>query len=157
MSMSIINQQLLLTQQKRNRSWGKIIYQLKKQLDAWAKLELASYGHHHFKTAHLPFIMNINVEGITNNELAKIVGISKQGMSKVVKELQQLSYITLLVDKKDKRSAHIFLTPKGKKFVLRARQRIAALEVAYQKEIGKKNFEQLKDSLLKIVLYNQSQ
>ncbi len=147
---------LVNSENRRLRSWGKILFQLKRQFDNWAIHELNSFGYNDFKMGHMPFIMNINPEGITNNELAKIARVTKQAMSKVVKELNEFGYINVKVDLNDKRSAIIFLTDKGKKFVVVARQKVFELEERYEKLLGKKEFELLKDMLLRIAAYNDN-
>ncbi len=135
-------------------SIGKLISHLKRHFDAWALAEFAENGYEDFKMGYMPLIMNIHPEGITNNELAKKARVTKQAMSKVVKELAEADYITTEAHEQDKRSSIIFLTPKGKKLVLAARERVLDLEKEYEKVLGKKELLLFKEMLQKLITYH---
>ena len=102
--MKELDARLLESQKKKERNWGKILFHLKRQFDAWAVMELGKFGYDDFKMSYMPLLMNIHPEGITNNELAKKANVTKQAMSKVVKELVQSGYIKTETDGSDKRS-----------------------------------------------------
>jgi DNA-binding MarR family transcriptional regulator len=137
------------------RSWGKVLSYLRRQFEAWATEELSSHGYSDFSMAHMPLIMNIRPEGTNNNELAAIAKISKQAMSKVVKDLLKKGYIETKTDAADKRSIIILLTDKGKRFVIKARYCVQDLTVEYQNLLGKKEYEHMIDNLMKIMEYNE--
>ena len=143
------------TEYVKARNWGKIILILRRQFEAWAIKELSNQGYADFAMAHMPLIMNIKPEGTNNNELAAIARISKQAMSKVVKDLLEKGYIKTKVDTTDKRSTIILLTDKGKRFVIKARSCVQDVMLEYQNLLGKKEYEHLIDNLLKIVEYNE--
>jgi DNA-binding MarR family transcriptional regulator len=154
MNRKELDKHLLETQGRKERSWGKILSHLKRQFDAWAVAELLKHGFDGFKMAYMPLLMNIHPDGITNNELAKKARVTKQAMSKVVKELVELGYIGTKANGTDKRSSIIFLTGKGKRLVLSARTRVFEIEKEYESLLGKKKFEELKESLIKIIQYH---
>jgi len=110
-------------------------------------------GYPDMKIMYMPLLMNIYAEGITNNELAKRARVTKQAMSKIVKELIDLGFIDSRQDTIDKRSSIITLTTKGKKLVINARQRVAEKEAEYAKLVGDKKFEDLKEILIKLIQY----
>ncbi|MFL5787755.1 MAG: MarR family winged helix-turn-helix transcriptional regulator [Flavisolibacter sp.] len=149
-----LDKRLLESQSKKEKSWGKILAQLKRQFDAWAINELTEKGYGGFKLGYMPLLMNIHPEGITNNELAKKARVSKQAMSKVVKELVRHGYIKTEILGSDKRSSIIYLTVKGKKLVLSARDRVSLIEKEYEQLLGKARFQELKELLLKIIHYH---
>ncbi len=154
MNKQELNQQFIETQSMKVRSWGKIISILKRQFDSWASEEFFKAGHEHMKMWYMPLIMNIGPDGITNNELAKKALMTKQAMSKIVKELLQLGYIETQPSKDDKRCSNILLTSKGKKFAIDCRFKMCSLETHYQELIGKEKVEELKNVLLRIIEYN---
>lgn len=154
MNMKELDKQLLEFHQGKEQSWGKILAHLKRLFDAWAITELVKKGYEGFKMAYMPLLMNIHPEGITNNELAKKARVTKQAMSKVVKELLEYGYIKTAVHGTDKRSSIIFLTAKGKKLVVSARTRLSELEKEYEQLLGKNNFLQLKQQLMNIIHYH---
>lgn len=135
-------------------SWGKLINHAKRQFDQWVTEELIRHGHDDFKLAHMPFIMNIDPEGTNNNDLAARARVTKQAMSKVAKELQELGYIESTSDPKDKRSTIFILTERGKRFVLKARQCVQQLMDEYRGVVGKNRFDSLVQTMLEIIEYN---
>lgn len=150
-----LDKKLKDTEYIKKKSWGKIIHNLKRQFDQWALLELTSHMRSDFKLAHMPFIMNIAPEGINNNELAKRARVTKQAMSKVAKELQELGYIQSSEDAGDKRVTIFTLTERGKKFVLEARLCVNDLMNEYRALVGKNKFDATLDTLLQILEYNE--
>jgi len=102
----------------------------------------------------MPVIMNIDLNGTNNNDLAKRSKVSKQAMSKVVKELQQSGYISSKTDTNDKRSVIFTLTKKGKDFIMCARACVNEIMSEYRKEFGKKNYDDLLYKLVSIIEYN---
>ena len=143
------------TEQIKARSWGKVLSYLRRQFEAWTTKELLNHGYSDFTMAHMPLIMNIKPEGTNNNELARIAKISKQAMSKVVKDLLEKGYIRTKTDPSDKRSTIISLTDKGKYFIIKARYCVQKLTTDYQYLLGKKEYDHLIDNLLKIIEYNE--
>ena len=154
MTQKETDKRLLEFQKEKQQSIGKLISHLKRHFDAWAMTEFCGHGDADFKMGYMP--LNIHPEGITNNELAKKARVTKQAMSKVVKELTEADYIASETDGNDKRSSIIYLTPKGKKLVLSARERVLTLENEYEKVLGKKELAQFKDMLLKLIDYHDS-
>lgn len=156
MKMGDLDKQLAETHEMKERSWGKLLAITKRYFDNWAIGELVAHGYNDFKMGYMPLLANIHPQGITNNELAKKAKVTKQAMSKVVKELVANNYIKTQTNGTDKRSAVIFLTPKGKKLVLAARYRVFELEKEYEQVIGKESLENIKEVLQKIIGYHES-
>lgn len=139
----------------RPRSWPKLIKRLRKQFDDFVEEQLFKEGYTDMKLGYLPLLMNIDPDGITNNELSRRACITKQGMSKIVNDLIELKYIVSEGDDKDKRSSIIRLTDKGKRFIVNSRIRIGILTDEYRDLLGKKNYEHLIDMMMKIMEYNE--
>ena len=134
--------------------WGKILAHLKKQFDQWAVDRLAQRGYKGFKMTYMPVIMNIDPDGTSNNDLALRSKVTKQAMSKVIKELQKSGYISSKTDPTDKRSTIFSLTNKGKNLIACAKESVGELMNEYRKEVGKKNYDDLLQKLISIVEYN---
>ncbi|MFZ6011193.1 MAG: MarR family winged helix-turn-helix transcriptional regulator [Bacteroidota bacterium] len=138
----------------KQHSWGKLVHYLKRQFDQWVMEELLAHGRSDFKLAYLPFIMNIEPEGTNNNDLAKRARVTKQAMSKVAKELQELGYIQSKTDPKDKRSSIFLLTERGKQFVVDGRLCVKDLMEEYRSVVGKAKFDAMIQTMLAIIEYN---
>ncbi len=136
--------------------WGKVLVHLKKQFDQWATDRLTQKGYKDFKIHYMPVIMNIDLNGTNNNDLAVRAKVTKQAMSKVIKELKKLGYISSKTDPKDKRSVIFSLTTKGRSLVIGARESVAELMNEYRKKLGKKNFDDLLKKLVSIIDYNDN-
>jgi DNA-binding MarR family transcriptional regulator len=131
--------------------WGKILHHLRKQFDLWAMDRFASKGYKGFKMTYMPVIMNIDPNGTSNNDLALRAKVTKQAMSKVIKELQNSGYISSKTDPSDKRSTIFKLTAKGQSLITFARESVGALMDEYRGLIGKKNYDGLLAHLVTIV------
>lgn len=156
MKQTETDKRLLEFHRAKHRNIAKLIGHLRRHLDAWAVNEFTEHGYDDFKIGYMPLVMNIHPEGITNNELAKKAKVTKQAMSKVVKELTEADYIRSETHGKDKRSAIIYLTAKGKKLVLIAKDRLACLEKEYEGVLGKRKFVELKEMLTKLVEHHDA-
>jgi DNA-binding MarR family transcriptional regulator len=140
----------------KHRSWGRLISVLKRQFSAWISDILEKNGYEDFKMAYMPLLMNIGPDGITNKALSEKAFISKQAMSKVVKELLEHGYIETEKDYGDKRCANIFLTAKGKKLAITVREKIDDLENEYYSKFGSTKMDEVKDVLLDIINFNNA-
>lgn len=136
-------------------SWAKAVSKLKKNLDAWTTEQLLDNAVNDFKLAYMPLIMNIDTDGVTNTELARRAGITKQGMSQVVQELEEKKYIKIESNPGDKRSSIIRLTEKGKAFVLTSRTCQKNLHTELQKVLGKARFDMVIEAMYEVIDYHE--
>lgn len=137
-----------------SQNWGKALSISKKQFDEWTISQLAAQGYGHFKVSYMPVLVNIGPDGMGNKELAQRARVTKQAMSKVLKELLDYGYISSKPSKEDKRNAIISLTDKGKKLVIASRQCMRQLMDEYRSVFGKKEFDDLLLMLHRMIEYN---
>jgi len=149
-----LDKQLRETEIQKSQNWGKLITISRKQFEEWTINRLCEHGYDNFKIAYMPVLMNVRPEGINNNELAKKARVTKQAMSKVVKELQDMGYIKSKADADDKRNSIFSLTDKGKKMVIECRVAMKDLMDEYREVFGKKEFEHVMNVLQQIIDYN---
>lgn len=74
-------------------------------------------GHLRLKMSFAQVISHISAHGSLINDLAKINGVSKQAISQVVKEVEDLGYIARKQNPDDARSTKLFLTEYGLQLV----------------------------------------
>jgi DNA-binding MarR family transcriptional regulator len=146
-----LDEQLEHYMAQRQRSLIRLIALLKKNMDAQIMEKLQQKGYTNFKLGDLPLIMNIQPEGTINNELAKRAKISKQAMSKVVKNLEAGGYILTRKHENDNRSSIIFLTDNGKQLVISVTESFGEIQDTYTGIIGEQDTETLKGILGKLV------
>jgi DNA-binding MarR family transcriptional regulator len=149
-----IDKELEHLKKVRNRSWAKLVSRLKKQLDYKIDSIIREKGHADFKLGFMPFLMNIDREGITNNDLSKRFAVTKQATSKIISELADRKYVTTQPHGADGRSSIVHLTDKGKRLVVESKHCMERLTDEYKALIGKKEYEHLIDMLEKIANYN---
>lgn len=134
---------------------GRLVNMWKRFFDDWAHEELNKLGYDYFKMAYMPFIMNISESGSTNNEIAIKAKVTKQAMSKVVKELLAFDLIKIQKHETDARAALIFLTQKGKDLIADTKKCVGKLSSEYIDIIGEKNYKVMIESMYKIVKHHE--
>lgn len=93
-------------------------------------------------------------EKITASQLSKKVGYTRQAMHKNIKKLEELGYITLILE--NQKEKIIQLTPKSNELMTRANDFIENVESDLSKLIGKKELVAYKENQLKIYEYLKS-
>lgn len=136
------------------RLFFKVIYVLKRLTDEWGENTISKYLPG-FKMAYIPVFMCIGNEGISNNEVARELKITKMAASKIMKELHALELIYGEKDPLDARSEKIFLTQEGKKLTKKVKDSADHLVEEYRKVTGHQNYENAIDVLLTITRYHE--
>lgn len=132
-------------------NFARVLSHLKKHFDEWCMDNLSREGYPDMKVGYMAFLMNIGSEGITNNELAKKIRVTKQAMSKTSKELHRLNLIVLTPNPDDARSSLITLSDYGLKMVVNARHKVNALTEQYMEVVGQKKYMETLDAMNKMV------
>lgn len=136
------------------KNFFRLIYISKRLTDNWAdhRFENVLEG---FKTAFMPVLMSISDLGISNNEIANELHISKMAASKMVKELLRLELVVREKDINDGRSEILLLTKKGVQFLGEVRKLSAGLIAEYENILGKKKYQEMIESMIKIREYHE--
>jgi DNA-binding MarR family transcriptional regulator len=137
--------------QKRPRNLLRLVSLTKKDMDARLTEKLQEKGYPDFKLGDLALIVNIPPEGTINNDLAKKARISKQAMSKVVKNLETAGYILTRKHETDNRAVVIFLSEKGKQLLITVSESVDEIQEMYVSIIGDKEQEALISTLFKLI------
>ncbi len=137
--------------ENNKHNFGRILSHLKRSFDEWALAHLSKEGYPEVKMGYMPFLMNIDIEGTTNNALAQKLRVSKQAMSKTLKELETLNLIAANPNPNDARSSIIVLTNYGMQMVIHTRKQLDSLTKEYIKVIGKKKYNNMIESLITII------
>jgi DNA-binding MarR family transcriptional regulator len=150
-SRKALEKELEMLSEHQEYNYARVIAHAKKHFEEWSLYNLKEAGYPDIKVGYMSFLMNIGVEGVTNNDLAKRIRVTKQAMSKTVKELQQLDLIEYKTNPSDARSTLITLTLHGLKMVIHSRHKINQLTEKYVKVIGVKKYNETIDALHKII------
>jgi DNA-binding MarR family transcriptional regulator len=89
-------------------------------------------------------------EGSRLTELAERSGLTKQAVSEVIPELEQLGYLTREPDPRDRRAKIIKLTPKGRDACLTGRRLFADIEREWAEQLGEELLANLREAAERI-------
>lgn len=92
----------------------------------------------------LPYI---DLEGTRSTELAKRLGVSKQAVGRVVRELEQDGLLARALDEADGRAFLVTFTESGLEYLMRMHEAIRKVEHDYQREFGAEAIRALKATL----------
>ena len=104
--------------------------------------------------AHNQIWGNVGVDGIRLTELAHKANLSLAACSELVNELQSLGYLERRPDPADGRAKLIFPTPRGRRLLDAAGERVAQLEAEWRAHLPRGEFDrtcQALDRLLSAV------
>lgn len=144
-------------QQDHERVIFKWLYMLKRQTDKMASTRLADLVPGDFNSTYLPYFMNIGEEGISNHDLVHKIMVTKQGVSKTVKELERLELVYTGKSDTDARSIMIYLTASGLDLHRAVCKMADEATAEYIKLIGAKKYDQFIDTLIKLSEYHENE
>lgn len=152
MTNSALDKKFLEMMDRRPRLLIRLLGLVKKDLDIRLTEKMQAAGYGDFKIGDMVLLANILPEGTINNELAKKARITKQAMSKVVKNLVSTGFIYTRKHETDNRATVICLTDKGKELLIDAYGQIEEIQQYYVSIIGEQDAEVLRDILYRLVV-----
>lgn len=135
---------------KRPDNLARLINLFKKDIDQRITERIQERGYKNFKLGDMVLLVHIDPHGTINNDLARKARISKQAMSKVVKNLEAGNYISSRKHDTDNRASLIFLTEKGKEFMINVYETVDEIQAGYEAIIGADALSDLKTILKKL-------
>ncbi len=131
------------------------VSKLKRKLDAQIEAELHWRGYKNFKSSYLPVFIILYKYSSTVVQIAEAYGISKQGISKLTKEMMAEGFLKTLVNKEDRRSTHLLLTAKGKRLAIEIRKILRKLNDNYRSLLGIHKFDSMNDNLVNFLALHE--
>jgi DNA-binding MarR family transcriptional regulator len=95
----------------------------------------------------LPYI---DLEGTRSTELARRLGVSKQAVARVVRELEEDGLLVRSADEADGRAFLVTFTDSGLEYLLRMHEAIRKVERDYEREFGADEIRAVKATLAAI-------
>lgn len=95
----------------------RIIRQITRYLTHEITRRLEKSGHSNLSARHLSVFENLDFEGTNIVNLANRAGLTKQAMSKLVKEVYTEGYVNVEPDKRDSRVVMVSFSEKGMDFL----------------------------------------
>ena len=132
----------------------KLIYNYRRLIDNFGTQNIDILTD--IKPAHIPYFMSIGYQGISNNKLLKEIKVTRQGVSKAVKDLEKQGMIYTRRNESDARSMMIFLTEEGKNLYKVLGEVFGSVTLDYINLLGRKKYDQLIQSLTTIINYHEN-
>ena len=111
---------------------------------------LLERGFDDFDRAYFAVFRYPGPQGARPTDVATQVGISKQALNYLLRELERLGYLEREPHPDDLRSKRIVLTERGIAAVGVIRDAVAEMEAAWEQRLGPKRFAQLRNLLLEL-------
>lgn len=111
---------------------------------------LRERGFDDFDRAYFAVFRYPGPHGARPTDVAAQVGISKQALNYLLRELERLGYLKREPDPDDLRSKRIVLTQRGVAAVGVIRDAVAEMEAAWEQRLGSKRFALLRNLLLEL-------
>ena len=122
--------------------------QLVGRVDLWFKKKLIAAleasGQHGFNTSDILTLANLNCGRTYPSELARRIGVSRQAVYKLLKNLEKKEIVTLETDLERRNSKVIIITPKGELMIRGAVETLQAIETDLRGIISSKSVDQLR-------------
>jgi DNA-binding MarR family transcriptional regulator len=109
-------------------------------VDEQVLLELRKAKLRGLRRGHGYVIQRLVVGPATSSEIAELLGVTQQAVSKAVGELVALGYVRRSVDRGDRRRRRLTLTARGRRAVEISRAARSTLEARFAKQAGARRF-----------------
>ncbi len=111
---------------------------------------LRESGFDDFEPAHFTVFRYPSPDGARPSELAARLGISKQSLSYLLRELERLGYLERRPDPADLRAKRVVVTRRGKAAIAVIRSAVAELEQEWAEQLGARRYAQLRSLLVEL-------
>jgi DNA-binding MarR family transcriptional regulator len=111
---------------------------------------LHEQGFDDLDAAHLNVFQYPGPQGTKPSELASRLRVSKQALNYLLGEMERLDYLERRPDPDDLRAKRVVLTGRGASAISVIREAVAELEREWERQLGRKQFAQLRALLQKL-------
>jgi DNA-binding MarR family transcriptional regulator len=118
--------------------------------DAVRRLEERS-GFAGFRATHATLLHHVSPEGTRSGDIAAALGVSKQAISQLVSELEEMKVVERVPDPTDGRAKLVRFTPAGREGALEGLVVMAELEREISAALGQDEVRSLRDALTRVM------
>ena len=112
---------------------------------------LRERGHRDVRPRHGPVVAFLDQEGVRATDLARLSGLHKQVVGRLVDELEELGVVARTPDPADRRAKLVVPTAKGTALVLDADEIVAGIESRHAQAVGRKTYAAFRDGMRDVV------
>lgn len=124
--------------------FGVLLPRLSDYINARLMMHTESFGHPGLKLSFAHVLSQIGPMGSRVQDIVRVRKISKQAVSNISQELEELGYIHRKYDKENGRQQIIFFTEMGVDLICDSLTSTTLLEEEFTSLLGNKNFQKLK-------------
>jgi DNA-binding MarR family transcriptional regulator len=136
----------------KRQSTLQILFKVARLVDEAAIARVAAkHRYPKLRRSHTSLLPHIALEGTRITDLAQSLGITKQAVSQLVDDLEQLGVLARTTDPDDARARRVVFTERGRQGLLEGLQVLQDLEAELGRHIGKGRMEGLREALLALL------
>ena len=144
-------QEIAAFKANKERLLGRLLNRSYRYMSDLAGDFLKGIGYEDFRIGHIVALVHIELEGTSINKLAAGAGMTKQGMSKLIKELQTGGFVNVAKDQTDARALIVKHTEKGFEALLNWKVCTQHINQKFTEILGETKLELLKDIMVELV------
>jgi DNA-binding MarR family transcriptional regulator len=132
---------------------ARLIRTVERHITNQISRELQIHGYHSLSARHLQVFEHLDTEGVSIIQLAQRAGISKQAMSKMVKEVAHEGFVNVITDDRDNRVQLVNVTQKGAGLIVDIRRETVRRcdELFTNNVVSKEEIEQANNTFTKLL------
>jgi DNA-binding MarR family transcriptional regulator len=129
----------------------QVLFKVARLLDDEALARVAQkQGAIRLRRAHTSLLPHLDLEGTRITDLAERLGVTKQAVSQLVDDLEQLGVLARVADPEDARARRVVFTQRGREGLLEGLLVLRALEDELAQAVGTKHMRALREALLAV-------
>lgn len=135
----------------------RLLHIATRAFDAELTARLRARGYTDIRRSHGAVFANIDDSGTRPSDLAQRAGMTHPSMTELIADLEAKGYVARQPDEGDGRSRVVVLTRHGLRHRREARRIIAEMEREYGERLGRRQMECLRQALLRLAAFANSQ
>jgi DNA-binding MarR family transcriptional regulator len=146
---------LVLAKYRRfnDHNLARLVRTVERHITNQISRELQIHGYTSLSARHLQVFEHLDTEGVSIIQLAQRAGISKQAMSKMVKEVAHEGFVNVVTDDRDNRVQLVNVTQKGADLIVDIRRQTSRRcdELLVQNIVSREELEQANNIFTKLL------
>ena len=114
-------------------------------------------GYDDLQPVHVLLFRYPTIANLRPGQLAEEVGLSKQAINDLLRQLEAKGYIALQPDPSDRRARRITLTPRGKQLMEYVRATAHDIAEDWERAVGRRRFDAVRKTLLDYIEADRAQ